>query len=959
MRGSVLDGRYTLAERIGAGGMGEVWRAEDARLQRRVAVKVLSMPPGTSAAEGQRLLAMFGREARAAAALDSSYIVPVFDHGTADGVPYLVMPLLSGRTVRDLLLESGPPPLERVAAIGAQVCRALVTAHRAGIVHRDIKPANVMVTDEDTVKVLDFGIAKFLDATAGAGYLTGTSDAPVGTLHYMAPERFTRGPDDGRSDVYSLGCMVHQLLTGQPPFDPGSAASLMHCHVYEMPEAPSVRRPGLPPAWDELVVRMLAKQPGDRPDAQEALDAFEALGGARAQAGNPAPAPPPPADADSYPFAPQPSLPPMPQAPPPAAASAPAPASPAPFTPAASPAVPAYAPTSLDMGSSGPAPPRRRSRAKAWWVSAGAAVAVGALVATLVVFNPFKKEEPGGGSGGGGNNTSEQDNSGGGVSPVASSMFLSLGSAADSKGPAPAVKGARKGGTVSVLEPNPISTIDPGQMWPGTDQQIADLLYRRLTAFKSDPTGYVKLVGDLATDTGQSSDGRAWTFKLKPRLTYSDGTPVRAKDFRYAIERTTKPGLSSGDRTVRSFLYGPKAGESESGKPPKAGAIETPDDRTLVFHLADVHWDFNVALASPSAAPLPEGSADTASSALAATGLPGTGPYKAGGFTNGKSLTLTRNPQWQKSTDPVRTAYPDGYTVEAGVQLQELRARITVAAGEGKAVATFNGSDDPLLTAGQAGAKDATLKSVKSPTWYVQSYMINIDRVKNVKARQAIAIALPADDIRKASGGNGTVTHRLMPPGVVGADQRDIYGAGRNGDPTEARKYLIEAGQTDLRLTLGVRDTSVADTQRAEAVQAGLKKAGIDVTIKKVSATEFWDGVRDGKFDLYRVSVGSGLPTASTYLPDYFDGRQPGYPVSSNYNHFSNEKVNQRIDIANDVEDISDAGRQWSYVDELVMAEAVAIPAYVPTLTYLHSTKLKGLQVSMTGLSPLNAYVAR
>ncbi|WP_206188627.1 serine/threonine-protein kinase, partial [Streptomyces kanamyceticus] len=236
----------------------------------------------------ERFLAMFVREARAAAALDSSYIVPVFDHGSADGVPYLVMPLLSGRTVGELVLEAGPLAPERVAAISAQVCRALATAHRAGIVHRDIKPANVMVTDEGTVKVLDFGIAKFLDATSTAGYLTGTADAPVGTLHYMAPERFTRGTDDGRCDVYSLGCMVHELLTGRPPFDADSAAALMHGHVYETPDPPSVRRPELAPAWDDLVGRMLAKQPGDRPDAQGAGDALENL-----SARNPTPQAPP------------------------------------------------------------------------------------------------------------------------------------------------------------------------------------------------------------------------------------------------------------------------------------------------------------------------------------------------------------------------------------------------------------------------------------------------------------------------------------------------------------------------------------------------------------------------------------------------------------------------------------------------------------------------------------------
>ncbi|GHH40479.1 ABC transporter substrate-binding protein [Streptomyces candidus] len=950
MRGSVLDGRYALVERVGAGGMGEVWRAEDVRLRRQVAVKVLNMPPGTSPAEGQRLLAMFEREARAAAALDSSYIVPVYDHGTADGVPYLVMPLLSGRTVRDLLRDAGPPPLVRVAAIGAQVCRALVTAHRAGIVHRDIKPANVVVTDEGTAKVLDFGIAKFLDATAGAGYLTGTSDAPVGTLHYMAPERFTRASDDGRSDVYSLGCMVHQLLVGEPPFDTGSAASLMHCHVYETPQAPSVRRPDLPPAWDELVVRMLAKQPRDRPDAQQALEAFESLGGASAPAGPPAPvpAPAPSPDTDSFRLAPP--LPPMPQAPPAPASSPPAafPRTISPPPTVTAPTAPSSA-TSRDPGSVDPPPPQRGSRTRARWVGAGVAVAVGALVATLVVVDPFK-----GGTGrGGGGSASDAAAPGASVSPVARTRYLSIGSADDSQGPAPVVDGARKGGTVTVLEPNALATIDPGRMAPGTHQQVADLLHRRLTAFKTDESGYVKLVGDLATDAGRSTDGREWTFTLKPGLVYSDGTPVRARDFRYAIERTTRPELSEGDRTVRDFLYGPKTGAV------RRGAIETPDDRTVVFHLDDARWDFNVALASPTAAPMPEGAADSGQDAKAGAGLPSTGPYQAAAFTAGKALTLTRNPRWQRNTDPVRTAYPDGYTVETGIPLPQLRFRLAAESAKGRAVATFSGSDEPLFTAGQAGTEGGALKSVQGPTWYVQSYVINAARVKNHKARLAIAAALPAEDVRRASGGNGTPAEGLVPPDVVGAPGHRLGGWGPNGSPAEGRKFLIESGLTGLRLTLALRDDSVADAHRAEAVKAGLKKAGIDVTIKKVGRTEFWDGIRDGKYDLYRIAVGSGLPTASTFLPDYFDGRHPPYPASSNYGRFNNEEVNERIDAARNVESLSDAGSQWSYVNELLLAQVAAVPAYVPTRTYLHSAKLRGLQVSMTGLSPLRAFVAK
>ncbi|MFJ2770998.1 ABC transporter substrate-binding protein [Streptomyces sp. NPDC087300] len=931
MQGSVLDGRYTLVERIGAGGMGEVWRAEDSRLQRRVAVKVLSAPRGTSAAAAERFLAMFVREARAAAALDSSYIVPVFDHGSADGVPYLVMPLLSGRTVGELVRESGPLAPERVAAISAQVCRALATAHRAGIVHRDIKPANVMVTDEGTVKVLDFGIAKFLDVTTTAGYLTGTADAPVGTLHYMAPERFTRGGDDGRGDVYSLGCMVHELLTGRPPFDADSAAALMHGHVYETPEPPSVRRPGLAPTWDDLVGRMLAKQPGDRPDARQAGDALEGL--STRNPGAEAPAPAPPASASgaptSYSLAP-----PLPQSPPPTAA--------APPTPPVVPVVTGPSPFAS------PAGPPGRSRAKLWATGATVAVAAGALVTALTVGNPFDDD-----SGAGRDDAQGQGGSGGNGAVVtdgltrAATASLVVGSAADSRGPAPAVKGARKGGQVTVLEPQTFTSLDPGTMWPGSaDHQLARLVHRGLTTVKAGNGRQVKVVGDLAEDAGRTTNGKDWTFRLKSGLKYNDGTPVRSQDFRNAVERTLKPELAAGDPTLRRFVYGP--GESDAGSA-KKNAIETPDDRTIVFHLAGPRRDFNVVLAGPYGAPVPKGAGGGVGPSDA---LPSTGPYQISGDpSDTKTVTLTRNPHWQRSSDPVRGAYPDGFRIETGVQPQEMRQRIGSAAAD-QAFMTFTGTADQV---GVQGGPSGTAKSVTFPAWNAQAYIINTARVKDLDVRKAIAVALPSDQVLKASGGLGQRASDLMPPGVPGSSAVDVYHAGENGRPATARQYLRDAGELGHRLTLAHPSTPV-DADRAEAVRVGLEKAGFKVTVKPVSPETYWADASSGKYDLFRMSVGGGLPTAANYLPDYFDGRVPS-ETSSNYSRLNSKKVNEAIDAANAAPDLEKAGELWSKVNRLVLEQAAAVPVYVPDRSYLYSPALRGLQVDLTGLSPINAYV--
>ncbi|MFI8933721.1 ABC transporter substrate-binding protein [Streptomyces sp. NPDC053474] len=941
MRGTVLDGRYTLTERIGAGGMGAVWRARDARLDRDVAVKLLGLPRHTSGPERERMLALFVREARAAAALDSSYIVPVFDHGADGDVPYLVMPLLTGRTVNALLTEGDGLAPERVADIAGQVCRALAVAHRAGIVHRDIKPANVIVTDEGTVKVLDFGIAKFLDATgATGGYLTRTSDSPIGTLHYMAPERFTRGPADGRTDVYSLGCMVHEMLTGSPPFDAPSEAALMHCHVYEAPDPPSARRPELTPEWDAFVGRTLTKDPTGRPSADEARQALDAL--ARTAGLRPVPTPPPapvpapqaaplePVGAAEYPLAP-----PMPQGPP----------------------TPWPVPQPLVAAGSGPRPWWRR-----WWLPAGAAVAVAALVAVLAVVNPFDKD--GGGDADktakdGGSGSSDGRGTGGGkggrigakgpaVAEQARTETLTIGTAADSKGPSPAVGGARRGGSVTVLDPYEPTTIDPGMMWSGAERLVSRLVYRSLTGLKTLPDGSVKLVGDLATDAGRpTAGGRTWTFTLKEGLTYNDGLPVRAKDFAHAVERTLGPQFSLGDKTVRSWLLGKDATTGTSARSLPPGAIETPNDRTIVFHLEVPRSDFNVALAGPTGAPLPDKVKNTP---VNSGTLPSTGPYQINAYQSGKDLVLTRNPAWRATTDPLRTAYPDSYRMEGGVSDDQIKSR-TLAARPGEAVMTFTGT----LAKGDLD-KASGAGRLTAPSSYVQTYMINTQRVKNRAVRKAIATALPAADVLAAGGENGTVQHNLLPPGVRGAHPFDLYDAGERGSPAKARALLKDAGKSGYRITLGYG--TEADAQRAEVIEAALKQAGFRVELKQDKPTDYFKNAGDGKYDLFRLAVGGGLPVASSFLPDYFDS-ETAAPASSNYSRLKNSEVDDAIEAADGADSVTAAGELWSRVDRRVMEEAAAVPLYVPTRTFLHSEALRGLQVDLDGVSPLNAYVRR
>lgn len=256
-----LSDRYELGEILGYGGMSEVHLARDQRLNRDVAIKVLR----ADLARDPSFYLRFRREAQNAAALNHPAIVAVYDTGEAETptgpLPYIVMEYVDGITLRDIVKDDGPMPIRRAIEVIADSCQALNFSHQHGIIHRDVKPANIMISKTGAVKVMDFGIAR---AVSDAGVSVTQTAAVIGTAQYLSPEQARGETVDARSDVYSLGCVLYELLTGEPPFVGDSPVAVAYQHVREDPVAPSKHNPEIPPGLDSVVLKALSKNPDNR-----------------------------------------------------------------------------------------------------------------------------------------------------------------------------------------------------------------------------------------------------------------------------------------------------------------------------------------------------------------------------------------------------------------------------------------------------------------------------------------------------------------------------------------------------------------------------------------------------------------------------------------------------------------------------------------------------------------------
>src|SRR6478672_3011674 len=260
---TLFDGRYRILRKLGTGGMANVYLAEDEVLGRRVAIKILN----DRHAGDDQFVERFRREAKNAAGLSHPNIVSIYDRGEAEGTYYIAMEYLDGRSLKELVVARGPLPISDAIAATRQVLAALRFAHRKGVVHRDIKPHNVMADADGRLKVTDFGIAR-----AGVSQMT-EAGSIIGTAQYLSPEQARGAPVDQRSDIYSLGIVLYEMLTGKVPFTGDTPVEIAMKHLSQIPDPPSTFRDGLPHDLDAVVMRALAKDPDQRYGSAEEMDA--------------------------------------------------------------------------------------------------------------------------------------------------------------------------------------------------------------------------------------------------------------------------------------------------------------------------------------------------------------------------------------------------------------------------------------------------------------------------------------------------------------------------------------------------------------------------------------------------------------------------------------------------------------------------------------------------------------
>lgn len=542
------------------------------------------------------------------------------------------------------------------------------------------------------------------------------------------------------------------------------------------------------------------------------------------------------------------------------------------------------------------------------------------------------------------------------------SLVVAAGAAAcgpkdnDAKGSA-GDSAPHKGGTLTVLNSDPQSDFDPARLYTSGGGNVPSLVFRTLTTRnRANGAAGAKVVPDLATDTGRpSKDATVWTYTLKAGLKYEDGTAITSADIKYGIERSFAPELSGGAPYLRDWLVG--AADYQGPYKDKKGlsAIETPDSRTIVFHLNKPEGEFPYLATQTQFAPVPKAK-DTGTKYEEHP--VSSGPYKVVENDNdGEHLVLERNTYWSASVDDQRKAYPDKIDVRSGLDSSVINQRLSASQGADAAAVTTDTNLGPAELAKVTGDKELAARVGTGHFGYTNYIAFNptVKPFDNAKVRQAISYAVDRSSVVNAAGGSALAepaTTFLPNQKSFGYTPYDLFPAGATGNAAKAKELLKEAGYPNgltVTLTHDNAQNFKTSPEIATAVQDALKKAGITVKLQGLEDNNYSDTVHSVKTEpgFFLSAWGADWPSGGPFLAPIFDGRQI-VKDGANFNSglLDDASVNAEIDAINKLTDLDAAAQRWGALDKKIGAQALTVPLFHPVYKRLVGKDIRNVVIS-------------
>ncbi|MET9906349.1 ABC transporter substrate-binding protein [Streptomyces sp. NPDC006476] len=514
-----------------------------------------------------------------------------------------------------------------------------------------------------------------------------------------------------------------------------------------------------------------------------------------------------------------------------------------------------------------------------------------------------------------------------------------------------------KGGTLTVLNSSPQENFDPARLYTSGGGNVPSLVFRTLTTRnRENGAAGAKVVPDLATDTGRpNKDATVWTYTLKKGLKYEDGTPITSADIKYGIERSFAPELSGGAPYLRDWLVGAANYQGPYKDKKGLSAIETPDARTIVFHLNKPEGEFPYLATQTQFTPVPQ-SKDTGTKY--AEHPVSSGPYKVvKNDNNGEHIVLERNTYWSAATDAERKAYPDKVDVKSGLDSSVINQRLSASQGTDAAAVTTDTNLGPAELAKVTGDKELASRVGTGHFGYTNYIAFNptVKPFNNVKVRQAISYAIDRSSVINAAGGSAlaeAATTFLPNQKSFGYEPYDLFPAGATGDPAKAKELLKQAGYpSGLTVTLTHSNAKDFETspEIATAIQDALKKAGITVKLQGLEDNDYSDTVHSVKTEpgFFLAHWGADWPSGGPFLAPIFDGRQI-VRDGANFNTglLNDKSVNAEIDAINKLTDLDAAAKRWGALDKKIGEQALTVPLFHPVYKRLVGKDIRNVVIS-------------